>query len=232
MAIKQQHTLTKEDFEAALVSQRLSISEVARETGIPRHIVSHFRNYGDGMKPEQLAKLRDYLEGLGVEFTDEEPDSPAAPTAAPPAAPSIDTLNPQLGVGIRQMRYFPISSSIPDEVVRDAMYLMEENDARLVLLLQNKLEHAESFFGMGGGELTEESKATLQETFALLAGNYITFRMLRGWPALNVKPATDKPETVRDMVLKTYMQPLIDAGLIATPEEAEEGEAEEEESAE
>ena len=62
MAIKQQPALTKADFEAALVTLRLSVSEVSRESGIPRHVVSHFRNYGDGMKPEQIAKLRDWLE--------------------------------------------------------------------------------------------------------------------------------------------------------------------------
>ncbi len=72
MAVVQKATLTKEDFESAVVTLRLSVSEVARETGIPRHIVSHFRNYGDGMKPEQVAKLRDYLESKGVEFDDEK----------------------------------------------------------------------------------------------------------------------------------------------------------------
>jgi hypothetical protein len=70
MAIKQHPVLTKEDFEQAIVTQRLSVSEVSRESGIPRHVVSHFRNYGDGLKPEQAAKLRDYFESLGVEFTD------------------------------------------------------------------------------------------------------------------------------------------------------------------
>lgn len=215
MAIKQQQPITKSDFEAALVSQRLSISQVARETGIPRHIVSHFRNYNDGMKPEELAKLRDYLEGLGVEFTDKEDvDDQSQPTIA--------SLHPQLGVGIQQVHHFPISSNIPDEVIRDAMYIMDENDARLMLLLQNKLERNDGF--LGNGELTEETKATLQEAFALLAGNYITFRLLRGWPALNVQPTNDKPQTVRDMILQTFMQPLIDAGLMVAPEQAKESE--------
>lgn len=81
MAIKQQHTLSKEDFEAALVTLRLSVSEVARDTEIPRHVVSHFRNYGDGMKPEQVAKLRDYLEDKGIEFTEEEAAEELAATA-------------------------------------------------------------------------------------------------------------------------------------------------------
>lgn len=225
MAIKPQHTLTKEDFEAALVTLRLSVSEVARETEIPRHVVSHFRNYGDGMKPEQLAKLRDWLESQGIEFAEEEQQ--------PAATPSVTSLNPHLGVGLKVEHYFPISNNIPDEVVRNAMYLMEENDARLVMLLQTKLERNEGFFG--DGDLTDEARETLQETFALLAGNYITFRMLRGWPALNVKASTEKPETVRDMILQTFMQPLIEAGLIAdlpgTDEPTAEEHEEEEETA-
>lgn len=212
MAIKPNHPLTKEDFEAALVTQRLSVSEVARATGLPRHIVSNFRNYGGGMKPEQTTKLRDYLEGLGVEFTENNSDALSAPQG-------ITGLNPQLGVGLKIEHYFPLSNTLTDEVIRDAMYVMEENDARLMLLLQTKLERNEGVFG--NGELTEEAKETLQETFALLSCNYITFRMLRGWPALNVQPSTDKPETVRDMVMQTFLQPLTDAGLIVAPQQAE-----------
>jgi hypothetical protein len=212
MAIKSNQPLAKEDFEEALVTLRISVSEVSRETGIPRHIVSHFRNYGDGMKPEQAAKLRDYLEDKGIEFTEEGSEETTDEATA-----SVASLSPQLSVGLKVEHHFPINNTIPDDVVRDALYIMEENDARLMLLLQTKLEREQGFFGEG--DLTEDTKATLQETFALLASNYITFRMLRGWPALNVEPITDKPETVRDMVLKTFMQPLIDAGLIAAPEQ-------------
>lgn len=220
MAIKQRQALTKEDFEAALVTLRLSVSEVARETGIPRHLVSHFRNYGDGLKPEQAAKLRDFLEDKGIEFTDEK-DAAASGRSAPAlaAAPVLTSLNPQLGVGLKVEHHFPISNTIPDDVVREALYSMEENDARLVLLLQTKLERNEGFFG--DGELTDESKGVLQEVFALLAGNYVTFRMLRGWPAFNVKPSAEKPETVRDMILQTFMPQLVEAGLIEAPAQAE-----------
>lgn len=218
MAIKKQQHITKQEFEEALVTQRLSVSEVARESGIPRHVVSHFRNYGDGLKPEQAAKLRDWLESRGIVFTEDK-------SATPQATPGVDSLNPQLGVSLKIEHYFPISNNIPDEVIRDAMYIMDENDARLMLLLQAKLERNEGLFG--NGDLTEETKASLQETFALLAGNYITFRMLRGWPALNVQPTTEKPETVRDMILQTFMQPLIDAGLIVDSQQTEEASAEE-----
>ena len=90
MAIKQQPVLTKEDFETALVTLRLSVSEVSRESGVARHIVSHFRNYGDGLKPEQAAKLRDYFESKGLEFTNvqETPDAPQS-TKNPQAGSSI-----------------------------------------------------------------------------------------------------------------------------------------------
>lgn len=212
MAIKQTTTLTKEDFEQAIVILRLSVSEVSRESGIPRHVVSHFRNYGDGMKPEQLAKLRDYFVAQGVEF--DETEAAAAPEAH---AASVDSLSPQLSVGLKVEHYFPISNAIADDVVRDAMSMMEENDARLAVLLKTKAETDDGILGLGigGEELTEETAAALQETFALLANNYLIFRMLRGWRALNQPPADESFKTVRDILMETFKQPLIEAGLIA-----------------
>ena len=207
MAIKQKSALTKEDFEAAIVTLRLSVSEVSRESGIPRHIVSHFRNYGDGMKPEQLAKLRDYFESQGVEFDETEE------TFAHEAhGTGVDSLSPHLSVGLKIEHFFPISNTIADEVVRDSMSMMEENDARLSVLLKTKAERESGFFG--DGELTEDTQAALQETFALLANNYLIFRMLRGWRALNQPPADENFKTVRDMLMETFKQPLIEAGLI------------------
>lgn len=207
MAIKQATTLTKEDFEEAIVILRLSVSEVSRETGIPRHIVSHFRNYGDGMKPEQLARLRDYFEAQGVEFDETEESATHKAHAT-----GVDSLSPQLNVSLKVEHYFPISNTIADDVVRDAMSMMEENDARLAVLLKTKAEYEQGFFG--DGELTEETQAALQETFALLANNYLIFRMLRGWRALNQPPADENFKTVRDMLMETFKQPLIEAGLI------------------
>lgn len=220
MAIKQQPVLNKEDFEAALITLRLSVSEVARESGIPRHVVSHFRNYGDGLKPEQAAKLRDFLESKGVEFT-VEAEAPASTQPSTVASPS-----PRLDASLKVEYFFPLSNNIPDEVIGNAMDIMEENDARLAVLLKAKAEREQGFFG--DGELTEETEAALQETFALLAGNYVIFRMLRGWRAFNQPPADENSKTVRDMLLETFKQPLIDAGLIepdAKPaEEVEEAE--------
>lgn len=214
MAIKQATTLTKEDFEEAIVTLRLSVSEVSRESGIPRHIVSHFRNYGDGLKPEQTAKLRDYFESKGVEFDDEasEPDASETKTA------SISSPSPRLDADIKVEYSFPLSSNIPDETINNAMDIMDENDARLVVLFKTKIERDTGIFS--DGDLTEETAAALQETFALLANNYLIFRMLRGWRALNQPPADENFKTVRDMLMETFKQPLIDAGLITAEVES------------
>lgn len=209
MAIKKQPILTKEDFEAAIVELRMSISEVSRETGLPRHIVSHFRNYGDGLKPEQTAKLRDYFESKGIEFSDEEDTASEHATTSQAA---ITSPNPRLDAALKVEHFFPISNAIPDGVIGNAMDIMEEADARLLVLLKTKIERESGIFSEG--EFTEETKAALQEVFALMAGNYLVFRMLRGWRAFNVKSATENPETVRDMIFETFKQHLIDAGLI------------------
>ena len=52
MAIRKKTVLSKEDFEGALVTLRLSVSEVQRDTRIPRGSLSQFRNYGEGLRPE------------------------------------------------------------------------------------------------------------------------------------------------------------------------------------
>lgn len=121
MAIKQQQPLSKEDFEAALVTHRLSVSEVSRESGIPRHIVSHFRNYGDGLKPEQATKLRDYLEGLGVEFTDDETAATTHGGASPalkfPTILSDDGLTQRTAL---VCRHFFIDERITEDQILEA----------------------------------------------------------------------------------------------------------------
>lgn len=213
MAIKKQSIFTKEDFEAALVELRLSVSEVSRESGLPRHIISHFRGYGDGLKPEQAAKLRDYFESKGIEFSDEEDTaSERATTSQGNQQAAITSPNPRLDAALKVEHFFPLSNAIPEGVIGNAMDIMEEADARLLVLLKTKIERESSIFSEG--EFTEETKAALQEVFALMAGNYLVFRMLRGWRAFNVNPTTEKPETVRDMIFDTFKPHLIDAGLI------------------
>lgn len=183
----------------------------------PKTYLSEFESGSRNLPPKTLSCLRGFYEEQGHKFAD-------VPNAVPSS--SVASPSPRLDASLKVEYFFPLSNNIPDEVIGNAMDIMEENDARLAVLLKAKAEREQGFFG--DGELTEETEAVLQETFALLAGNYVIFRMLRGWRAFNQPPADENSKTVRDVLLETFKQPLIDAGLIepdAKPaEEVEEAE--------
>ena len=214
MAIKKQPVLTKEDFESALVTLRLSVSEVSRETGIPRHVVSHFRNYGDGLKPEQLAKLRDYFESRGIEFEhgDAQQELDATETEKQPAS-ILSPIHPMSAM--QSIHYiFPVKGNVRPDVLANALDMIGEADARMTELMKQEVKRVNGLFG--NGELNKETIANLQDVFSLLAANYLVVRMLRGWPAFDAAPVVDAPQTLRGIVFDTFKQHLVDAGLVAS----------------
>lgn len=238
MAIKQQPVLTKDDFEAALVTLRLSVSEVSRESGIPRHIVSHFRNYGDGMKPEQVAKLRDWLENKGIEFTDPE-ETPAAqqPAAAPQAAPEPVTLPLILSDdGLTQrtalvLRHFFIDERITDDQLKEAGKRIEKSFNQAKELLGVELGRT-----WLSDNFDEDTAAKLRELWGYLARIGLVSLHLQGRILVDQNrvlsgalPEGDKPEpkTFGDLLSDTYLEAV--AGLNA-PEQAEHVADEEEEA--
>ena len=208
MAIKHPEPLSRADFDEAMVRLRISVSEVAKETGIPRTYLSEFRNGDRKLRPENLAKLRDYFESKGVEFADEPAnDAGQGDASAKPATPNARM------VAVQSVRFcFPIADNVPDDVVAKVMDQIEEGDARLVALFKTKVDRNSGLFG--DGDFTEEFSASLQEAFAILAANYILFRQLRGWSAFGVKPVTEDPQTLRDVLFGTFNQVLTEAGLI------------------
>lgn len=227
MAIKSNHPLTKEDFEAALVTQRLSVSEVARQTGIPRHIVSHYKNYGDGLKPEQAAKLRDYLEGLGMEFTDDDGES-LSPLASPhglrlPAILTDDGLTQRTAL---VCRHFFIDERINDEQIEEAGERILESFEQAKELMDVKL--ASRAFSDDYDEATETK---LRELWGHLARIGLVCLHMQGRVLFdqarftNPQPAS-KPATLGDLLFNTYHEALASGLDQAEPEEpAEEVEA-------
>ena len=239
MAIKQQPVLTKKDFEAALVTLRLSVSEVARESGIPRHVVSHFRNYGDGLKPEQTAKLRDYLESKGVEFTDDA-EAPAAPQPTsehPTTQQPIKTPFILSDDGLTQRtalvcRHFFIDERITDDQIIEAGKRIEESFTQAKELMGVELGRewlSDNF---------DEATATkLRELWGHLARIGLVSLHLQGRVLINQERILanslagydkPKPSTFGDLLSDTYSE--IVAGA-KSPEEAEPSETEEEEAA-
>ncbi|MDD5470954.1 MAG: hypothetical protein PHP05_03420 [Sideroxydans sp.] len=227
MAIKQNPVLTKEDFESALVTQRLSVSEVARQTGIPRHIVSHFRNYGDGLKPEQATTLRDYLEGLGVEFTEAESES-AAPAGSPhglrlPAILSDDGLTQRTAL---VCRHFFIDERISDGQIEAAGERILESFEEAKELMDVKLE-SRAF----SSDYDEATDTKLRELWSHLAriglvSLHMQGRVLFGQARFTNPQPISKPTTIGDLLFNTYHEALA-IGLHQTEPEvpAEEVEA-------
>lgn len=137
MAIKKTVLLSKEDFESALVELRLSVSEVARETGLPRQYISHFRTYGDGLKPEQVAKVRDFIEARlaenGMTLESEQDDEPAQPSPIAPAVPTLDSAS--LRSTSITCIHFATSPDIKSADLLKIVREMEANEARLEELM-------------------------------------------------------------------------------------------------
>ena len=224
MAIKQNYPLSQEDFEAALASQRLSISQVARDSGIPRHIVSHFRNYGDGMKPEQLATLREYLEGLGVEFTEEAEGHhvPAAPQGL--RLPTILTDDGLTQRTALVCRHFFIDERISNEQISEGGERIQESFDHAKDLLDVKLE-SRAF----SDDYDEETETKLRELWGHLARIGLVCLHMQGRVLLDqarfTHPAANsEPATLGDLLFATYRDALADlhqAEPEALPEEVE-----------
>lgn len=176
MAIKTPSVLSKEDFNAALVTLRSNVSEVSRETGIPRHLLSHFRNYGDGLKPEQIAKLRDYLEDKGIEL-EEVAVQAEAESAQKGAAERQQAPHPR--VAMAAVCHFPISAEHGPDAVRQVLEEVERNDARIAELLATKAKHASGIWGEGE-DYSDQTQEDIRELFALLGANYVLVRYLTG----------------------------------------------------
>lgn len=231
MAIKQQQALTKEDFEAALITLRLSVSEVSRETGIPRHVVSHFRNYSDGMKPEQVAKLRDFFESKGVEFTDEaEPAAPSQPTGEQPS-PLQSTKLPLIlsDDGLTQRtalvcRHFFIDERITDEQIKEAGELVEKSFTEAKELLGIELE--EKLLSDGYNNATETK---LRELWGHLARIGLVILHLQGRILINQdrvlanslpEDERPEPETLGDLLTDKHREAIARLSANSLPEQA------------
>lgn len=231
MAVKQNQPLTKEDLEQAIITHRLSVSEVSRETGIPRHIVSHFRNYGDGMKPEQLAKLRDYFESLGVEFTDEE-ETPAF-TQQPHGQQEFKLPFTMSDDGLTQRtalvcRHFFIDERITGDQLKEAGERIEDSFHQAKELLGVELVNEWS-----SDSYDEITDAKLRELWGHLARIGLVSLHLQGRILVNQNrllsdTAQTKPKTLGDLLFDTYREAV--AGLSAN-DPAEQAKVEEAEVA-
>ena len=74
MALKHRTVLSRDDFREALDSQQISISQVAKATGIPRSYLSEFLSIGRPLKPEQLTHSGRHPRAERLEQARQQPD--------------------------------------------------------------------------------------------------------------------------------------------------------------
>lgn len=204
MAIKKTVLLSKEDFESALVELRLSVSEVARETGLPRQYISHFRTYGDGLKPEQVAKVRDFIEARlaenGMTLESEQDDETAQPSPIAPAVPALDSA--RLRSTSIAFIHFATSPNISAADLLKIAREMEENEAKLEELMGKEAKEAGLF---ESGDWSAETVADMQEAFGLMAANFVLFSVAQGKSFVYRDTAEgEDAKTVRDVMNDTF----------------------------
>ena len=210
MPIKQTENLSRADFDQAVVHLRLNVSELAKETGIPRTYLSEFRNGDRQLRPEHQAKLRDYFEGKGVEF--ESPKGEGQPPAADPKAP-----HPRLAVGT--VCFFPIRPDLDDARVHSVMQEIDRNDKRIAELFAMEATRTAAF--IGDGDYSDETQGAGRELFALCSANYMLVRYLTGTDNPLAQPIEQK--SLGAILLETMREGVERAGieLATSPEEAE-----------
>lgn len=227
MAIKKQAALTKEDFEEALITLRLSVSEVSRESGIPRHIVSHFRNYGDGLKPEQAAKLQDFFESKGIEFGEEEATASHQQKSSRQQTINLPLILSDDGLTQRTvlvLRHFFIDERLTDAQIKDAGQRFEDGFNQAKGLLDVELGRT-----WLSDDFDEETESKMRELWGHLArigllSLHLQGRILidHGRILANSLAEGDKPKPVTfgDLLSDTYSDAV--AGLNAA-DKMEEG---------
>jgi len=194
MALKRKDVLSRNDFREAVDSHQISISQVAKATGISRSYLSEFSSDVRRLKPDQQQKIRDYLEGQGVEFD----QAPA----------NDDDDSPHPGIAVAQVCHFPL---LPDRKgeASTVMQEIESNDTRIAALLKKKAARGEGLFAKEN-EFSVETEEDLRELFAYAAANYFMFRYLTG--AKNPLEETEAG-TVQEVVVNTLMDSLKKAGI-------------------
>lgn len=201
MVLKRKSVLTRDELREALDTHQISISQIAKATGVPRTYLSEFLSIGRPLKPEQLQQIRDHLEGEGVEFEDAPAPDSRGGNALPPS------------LAVASICHFPIR---PDRVSEAKAVLgkIDENDRRIAELLGETAERKRSWSG-DEGEYTEDTDAKLRELFALFGANYVLFRHLTMEKSPLDRDSGDR--SIRSAVVEMLKPHFDDAGLRTEP---------------
>lgn len=201
----------------------LSQADVTKALDFNRQYLSEFetgfsKRFTDAQLRKLLAFYEDKIteanangEEITLTFGEVEPKNIAVvkPSAPPQAAAPY--------------RFIPVYLEADQPAVIKTQAAIQDNDARIAVLMQQEATRDNGFFGTG--DFTEDTQATLQEAFSLMAANYALWRSLSGWPALGLAPSEGDITTVRDVIFETFGKSFEKVGLVAVTTEIKEGAA-------
>lgn len=190
MAIKQEYAISRAEFDEALVRLRISVSEVSKDTNIPRSYMSEFRNGDRQLRPEHLGKLKDYFESKGIVFEDNPPTPPS----------DIKTDQPPVQRTVLAIRHLAIDPKLDDDQIEATFEKMAINDAQAEKIFQQKA--SEGFLS----NWNEETENALRDLFGLFATNYILLRHLQGRPLVLQPDDNSQISTISDLFTRLFYQ--------------------------
>jgi transcriptional regulator with XRE-family HTH domain len=200
----------------------ISQADVTKKLGFNRQYISEWETgHSSRLTNTQLKKLRSFYEekiteannngeGITLTFGLDETEKTLTSVVQQPIQPQAAA----------PYRFIPFYLDVEQPVAIKTQGIIQDNDARIAVLLQQETSRNDGFFE--DGELTKDTQDVLQEVFALLAVNCVLWRSLGGWAALGLSPSNESVETVRDVVFNTFRDQLEKAGLFATPSDIEE----------
>lgn len=184
----------------------LTQSGLAKAAGVSTSYIKQFES-------ERLRPSQDFIDHLAKYFTsqgvkEEKLDAVYSvsgqintATTAKPGRMTGMAFVPQIQVSERQCFY--ISSDIPDAIAEELLTRWDKNEDRIAELFSARV--TSGLFT----KYSENAEALLQEVFALLAENFVIFRLLTGWQILEDADAV-KADTVAACILTHYAD-VIDA---------------------
>ena len=184
----------------------LTQSGLAKAAGVSTSYIKQFES-------ERLRPSQDFIDHLSTYFTSQgiKPEKlsvvysasgqiDTAPEVKPGRLPGMASM-PQIHYSERQCFY--ISSDVPDVIVEEMLTRWDKNEDRITELFSARI--ASGLFS----KYSEDAERLLQEVFALLAENFVIFRLLTGWKILDDADEI-KADTVAACILTHYAD-IIDA---------------------
>ena len=195
----------------------LSQADITNALGFTRQYISEFETgFSTRLTTAQLKKLRAFYEDK-IKVANENGESISVDFGEIEKLPLISHIStPQAAA---PYRFLPVYLDVDQPSVIKTQSVIQDNDARLAVLMQQEALRDDGF--LGSGEFIEETQESLQEVFALMAVNYALWRSLSGWPALGLSPSTEDAMTIRDVVFKSFGDQFEIAGLFVNPPDKE-----------